>query len=211
DLDGQAEPVEQLGAEFALLGVHRADEHEPCGVFDREAVTFDTHAAGGRGVQQQVDEVVRQQVDLVDVEQTAVGSGQQAGLELHDALTEGLVQLQRAGDPVVAGTGGEFDKPYGTGDDVGVRPERAVGGNLVGIVWVDGEAVALVDGHRWEDFGETTDRRRFRRALLAAYQDAADEGIDRGECQGECLVFGADDGGKWLQLWHLVILLELRY
>ena len=37
DLDGQAEPVEQLRSELALLRVHGADQHEPRGVRDRDA------------------------------------------------------------------------------------------------------------------------------------------------------------------------------
>jgi hypothetical protein len=32
DLGGEPEAVEELGAQLPLLGVHRADEHEPAGV-----------------------------------------------------------------------------------------------------------------------------------------------------------------------------------
>ena len=40
-LDGEAEPVEELRAEFAFLGVHGADEDELGGVGDRNAVALD--------------------------------------------------------------------------------------------------------------------------------------------------------------------------
>ena len=80
DLDRQPEPVQQLGAELALLRVHRADQHDPRGVADRDPLALDGGAARGRGVQQQVDQMVVQQVDLVDVEDPAVGRGQQPGL-----------------------------------------------------------------------------------------------------------------------------------
>ena len=58
DLDGEAEPVEQLGTELALLGVHRADQHESCRVLDRDSVAFHSGSAHGRGVEEEVDQVV---------------------------------------------------------------------------------------------------------------------------------------------------------
>ena len=56
-LDGQPEPVEQLRAQLALLGVHRADEQEPRRVPHRHPVALDVaacpvrprRAAGRRG------------------------------------------------------------------------------------------------------------------------------------------------------------------
>jgi hypothetical protein len=77
-VDGQSEPVQQLRAQLALLGVHRADQHEARLVRVRDPVALDVHPAHRRGVQHDVDEVVRQ-VDLVDVEHAAVGAGQQSG------------------------------------------------------------------------------------------------------------------------------------
>ena len=120
DLDGQAEPVEQLGAELALLGVHRADQDEAGGVLDRDAVTLDGRAAHRGGVEQQVDEVVVQQVDLVDVEDAAVGAGQQAGLVLRDALGQRLLEVQRAEHAVLGRADRQLDEAHGTGLDVGV-------------------------------------------------------------------------------------------
>ena len=81
DLDGEPEAVEQLRAQVALLGVHRADQQEARGVGDGDAVALDVLAAQRGGVEQHVDQVVGQQVDLVDVEHAAVGRGEQAGLE----------------------------------------------------------------------------------------------------------------------------------
>ena len=78
-VDGEPESVEQLRAQFALFGVHRADQHEPGVVAVRDAVAFDVHAPHRRGVEQHVDEVVVQQVDLVDVEHAAVRLREQPG------------------------------------------------------------------------------------------------------------------------------------
>ena len=49
----------------------------------RDPVALDADRPHGGGVQQQVDEVVVEQVDLVDVQDAAVGAGEQARLELH--------------------------------------------------------------------------------------------------------------------------------
>ncbi len=103
DLDAEAEAVEQLRAQLALLRVHGADQHEARGVPDRDAVALDGGAAHRGGVQQQVDEVVVQQVDLVDVQQPAVRLGEQARVELGDALGQRAAEVQRADDPVLGG------------------------------------------------------------------------------------------------------------
>jgi hypothetical protein len=55
DLHGEPEPVEQLRAELALLGIHGADQHDPGCVADRHPLALDRGPAGRRGVQQQVD------------------------------------------------------------------------------------------------------------------------------------------------------------
>jgi hypothetical protein len=81
DFDGEAEAVEELGAQVAFLGVAGADEDEAGGVADRKAVAFDDVLAGLGDVEEEVDDVVLQQVDLVDVEIAAVGAGEEAGLE----------------------------------------------------------------------------------------------------------------------------------
>ena len=126
-LDGQPEPVEQLGAELALLGVHGADEHEAGGVLDRDAVALDGRAAHGGGVEEQVDEVVVEQVDLVDVQDPAVGAGQQAGLVVRLALRQRPLEVQRAEHPVLGGADGQLDEPHRPGLGGRVRGERSVG------------------------------------------------------------------------------------
>ncbi len=130
DLDGEAEAVEELGAELALLGVHGADEHEAGGVGDRDAVALDGGAAHRGGVEQQVDEVVVEEVDLVDVEDAAVGAGEQAGLVLRDAVGQDLGEVQRAEHAVLGGADGELDEAYGPGLGLGVERPRAPSGEV---------------------------------------------------------------------------------
>ena len=90
-VDGEAEPVEQLGTQLALLGVHRADQHEPRRVGVRDPVAFDVHPTHGGRVEQDVDQMVGQQVDLVDVEHAPIRSGQQAGRERVLAVAKHLL------------------------------------------------------------------------------------------------------------------------
>ncbi len=110
DVDGQAEPVEQLRAQLALFGVHRADQHETGLVGMRYAVALDVHAAHRGGVEQNVHQVVVQQVHLVDVEHAAVGAGQQTGREGVLTDREHLLQVQRPDHPVLGGADGQFDQ-----------------------------------------------------------------------------------------------------
>ncbi|MNN12233.1 hypothetical protein D3C81_1252160 [compost metagenome] len=109
----QAEAVEQLRAQFAFLAVHGADQHEARAVAVRDAVALDVVETAGGGVQQQVDQMVRQQVDLVDVEHAAVGAGQQAGAEAGAAFAEGGVQVEGADDAFLAGAQRQGDELAG--------------------------------------------------------------------------------------------------
>ena len=183
DLDGQAEAVEQLGTQLALLGIHRPDQHEARCVRDRHPVALDRRAAHRRGVEQQVDEVVVQQVDLVDVQDPAVRLGEQPGLVVRLAGGQGALEVQRAEHPVLGGTDRQLDEPHRTLLDLGARDlarvavERVVGGDL----------------DRRQDSGEGAHDRRLGGALLAAHQHTADRGRDRRQHQGQRHVPGLDD------------------
>jgi hypothetical protein len=72
----QGKPVEQLGAELAFFGVHRADQHKGSRVAERDALAFDGVDAHRGGVQQRIDQVIRQQVHLIHVQQAAIGAGE---------------------------------------------------------------------------------------------------------------------------------------
>ena len=111
DVDGQAEPVQQLRTQFALFGIHRADQHEPRIMGVRDTVALDVHPAHRGGVEQDVDEVVGQQVDFVDVEHAAVRTGQQPRREGVLAVAQHLLQVQRSDHPVLGGADREFDEP----------------------------------------------------------------------------------------------------
>ena len=111
-LDRQAEPVEQLRAQLALLRIAAADQHEARGMADRKAFALDHVFARGRDIEQQVHQRVRQQVDLVDIQHAAMGLGQQAFMETRLALGQHPLQVQAAGQSLLAGTQREGDERW---------------------------------------------------------------------------------------------------
>ena len=63
------------------------------------------------GVEQQIDEVVVQQVDLVDVEEAAVGGGEQPGLEGLHAFGQRAFEVEGADEPVLGRADRQLDEP----------------------------------------------------------------------------------------------------
>ena len=117
-VDGQPEAVEKLRPQFALFGVHRADQHEACLVTMRDAVALDVHTAHRGGVEDHIDQVVVQQVHLVDVQHAAVCAGQQARRERMLAVAQHFLQVQRADHPVLRRADRQFDEVAPTPPDV---------------------------------------------------------------------------------------------
>ena len=81
----------------------------------RHPVALDMCAAHRGGVEEQVDEVVVQQVDLVDVQHSAVRLGEQARLVGPDPVGQRPLQVQRPDEPVLRGADGQLDEPRGAG------------------------------------------------------------------------------------------------
>ena len=199
DVDAQAEPVEQLRPDLALLGIHRADEDEARGVRERDALALDDVDAHRRGVEQRVDEVVVEQVDLVDVEDAAVRVGEQTRLEAALAVLERVLEVERADEPVLGGGDGQLDEaraPRARGSGrpspwrlaaLGAPRAPRVGG-------IAAEAASLDDVDLGQQARERADGGGLRGALLAPDEDAADAGIDRVEEQRGLERLLADDG-----------------
>jgi hypothetical protein len=177
-------------------------EDEARVVGDRDAVALDGRAPHRGGVEEQVDEVVVEQVDLVDVEEAAVGLGEQAGLVLRATLRQCALEVQRAEDPVLGGADGQLDEADRTGLGGCVGGVRAAVGVRRRAPGCDREPVARDDVDGRQHGGERAHDRRLGRALLAAHEDAADLGRDGRQHQGQRHVSGVDDGGEGVVLWH---------
>ena len=127
DLDVEADAVGELRAQVALLGVHRPDQHEARRMGDRDALALDRVDAHRGRVEQDVGEVVVQQVDLVDVEDAAIGGRQQPGLERHRALAQRARHVDRARDAILGGVQREIDDPPRAARDGQLAAARAHG------------------------------------------------------------------------------------
>ena len=128
-VDAQAEAVEQLWAQLALLRVHRTDEHEPRRMAVRHAVALDDVLARHGDVEQRVDQVVGQQVDLVDVEDATVGGGEQARAEHQLPAGERGRDVERADEAIFRGA----ERELGEASQHGRQPpgQRRLGRTLV--------------------------------------------------------------------------------
>ena len=72
-----------------------------------------------------------QQVDLVDIQNAAVGASEESGFVFGDAFGERLFKVERTEDSVFGGADGKFDEPDRSGLDRGIGCERSVGGERV--------------------------------------------------------------------------------
>jgi hypothetical protein len=114
DFHGKTEAVEQLRPQVALLGVHRADQHESRGVPKREPLTLHVIHTHGRRIEQQVNKMVAQQVHFIDVEKPPMRGGEQSRLEASLTGQEGPFEVQAAHHAIVGCTHGqvhEGDRP----------------------------------------------------------------------------------------------------
>ena len=120
DFNREGKAVEQLRAQVAFFGVHRAHQDEARRVGEGNALALDdVHAHGGR-IEQHVHHVVVQQVNFVDIEQPAVGRRQHAGLKMALAFLDGFFDIQRAHHAVFGGGNRQVDErsralPVGSG------------------------------------------------------------------------------------------------
>ncbi|PQM47160.1 hypothetical protein C1Y40_02657 [Mycobacterium talmoniae] len=97
----------------------------------RDAVAFDVHPPHRGGVEQHIDQVIVQQVDLVDVEDTAVGAGQQARRKGVFPVAQHPLQIQGADHPVLGRTDRQLDEPCGGQQRGQAAHRRRLGGALL--------------------------------------------------------------------------------
>jgi len=67
---------------------------------DGNAFALDYVAARRRRVKQYIHDVIVEQIDFVDVEETAIGASKQSGLERLDSLNERAFYVERSAHPI---------------------------------------------------------------------------------------------------------------
>lgn len=171
-------------------------------MLDRHPVAFDVRPTHRGGVQQQVHQMVRQQVDLVDVEHPAMGGGEQPRLVRLDPVGEGTLQVEGADHPVLGGADRQLDQ--GGAAPLADRPRfvRAVRAVRVRVGRVAGEPAAGDDVDVGQQRRERPDDGRLGGALLTPDQHPADRRGDRVEQQGQPQFGQADDGGERVRRGH---------
>ena len=112
DLCREGKTVKQLRAQVAFFGVHRAHQDEARRVSERDPLALDHIHPHRSRVKQQVNHVVIQQVDLVNIQQPAVGGRQHAGLKMALTLLNGGFDIQRTHHAVLGGA----DRQVNEGD-----------------------------------------------------------------------------------------------
>ncbi len=118
--------------------------------------------------------MIVQEVDLVDVEQAAVGGGQQPGAQRRDAFGERPVEVDRPGHPVLGGADRQLHHPHRPGHGGAVGRMRAVGAVGVANCRVAGEPAVGHHPQGREQGGEPPHRRRLGGALLPPDEHPAD-------------------------------------
>ena len=77
--EGDGDAVEEVVAEFALVGVEDGDEEEATGVAEGYSFTFYHDESVVDDVEEDIGGFFVQEVDVVDVEDSAVGFGEESG------------------------------------------------------------------------------------------------------------------------------------
>ena len=200
DLDREAEPVEELRSQIALLGIAAADEDEARGMADADAFAFDDVLAGRGDVEEEVDEMILEEIDLVDVEVAAVGAGEEAGFVRFLTTGEGAFEVEGADDAVLGRAEWEIDdgdRDFGGPQFLAVSfPGEAVGAASSSRVGVAAVPASGDDGHRREERREGADGRRLGGASVTEDEDATEGGVHRGQEDGALHLVLTDECGE---------------
>ena len=196
----QPEPVQQLRPQFSLLRVHGADQDEPGRMGKGYAFALHHVDAHSSSIEEDVGHVVVQQVDLVDIEDTAVDRREDARIDGYHPLTDRPLHVDGAHHPVF----GHSEREVDDADSPAIRlqllacslllstgiADASVAGRIA-TVWAAPDHVDL-----GEHAGKRPDRGGLGRPFLAADEYAADSRVDgiEDECAFHYLL--ADDGGE---------------
>mmetsp|Transcript_17216 Transcript_17216/g.44686 ORF Transcript_17216/g.44686 Transcript_17216/m.44686 type:complete len:264 (+) Transcript_17216:274-1065(+) len=110
--DLEAKAVQQLRPHLTLLWVAAAHHDELGGMDKADTLTLNSVDASGCGVQDHIHETVVQKVDLINVQDAAVGSSQKARLIGLLALHQCLLNVNGAADAVLSGAQRELHQRH---------------------------------------------------------------------------------------------------
>ena len=100
NFDREGKAVQKLWPQVALFRVHRAYQDETRWMAEGNPFAFNHINAHGSRVQQNIDHMVIQQVDFIDVKQTAVGCRQHPGFKMPFTFLNRFFNVERANHPI---------------------------------------------------------------------------------------------------------------
>ena len=161
-----------------------------------------------RRIEQQIDHMIVEQVDLVDVEQAAIGRRQHARLEVALAVLDGLLDVEGADNAIFGRADRQIDEAGAAAD----RRQLLAGRQAVAAVVAQRIEAAGIAGERaighhldlGQERGQGARRGGLGGAALAADQHPADGVADGVQDQGALHALLADDGGERIRSdrWH---------
>ena len=175
-------------------------------MLEADALTLHDVDAHGRAVEQQIDDMIVEQVDLVDIEDAAIGRGQNARFEVSFASLNRFLDVERTDHAIFGGADGQVDKRR--------RAAFAVKGacllqhlarvviKQIGPGRIAVEHAAAYDLDLGQEGGKGTRRRGLCGATFAANQHAADLWVDGVQKQCTFHALLADDGGERIRQSH---------
>jgi len=86
DVYGERKAVKQLWPQQALFRVHRAKQDELCGMRCAKTFSFDHIHAARCGIEESVAEMRRQKIDFIDIQDSTMRFGEQAGFSTGSAF-----------------------------------------------------------------------------------------------------------------------------
>jgi hypothetical protein len=89
----QTKTIQQLGPQFAFLGVHRADDDKGRWMAHRDAFTFNVIHAHGSSIEQDIDQMVAEQIHFVDIQQATMRCCQEARLKMFFTALQGTLDI----------------------------------------------------------------------------------------------------------------------
>ena len=199
DLHREAEAVEKLRTKLPLFRIAAADQNESRRMTNAEPLSLDDIFAGGRDIEQKVDDVILEQIHLVDIEKAAMSPRQQPRLEPGLAGHESAFEIERTGHAILGGAERQVDDRNRSGP-LAQRPlqQRFRAGFAMGCRFGGIAAVEAVDRHLHggKYGGQGADGGRLAGSAIAEHQHPADSGIDGRQRQGQLHLVLGDDGRK---------------
>ena len=148
--------------------------------------------------------MVFEQVDLVDVQKSAVRLRQQAWLKSFFAVDQCAFDIQCADNAILCGAQRQVDDRYGHSCGVGrvfgfAAPITKPGSGRMRVAVVGAVAHHI---NLWEQGGKRTNGGGFSRAPFAEHQHTANAGVHRSDSQRPAHIVLSDYGGKRISDAH---------